>query len=114
MELLYDAATHQAICVLDTKYKVPEQPTATDVSQVVTYAVIKGCQNAILIYPVAPSAPLDQQLREIRVRSLAFSVKEDLEQVGQAFVRELDAALDLGGHLTVVENSGNGRSDTSY
>jgi 5-methylcytosine-specific restriction enzyme subunit McrC len=93
---LYDVETNRALCVLDTKYKVPEKPSSTDVSQVVTYAEIKGCQDAILIYPTLQNKPLDAPAGRIRVRSLAFSIDGDLEQAGQAFVQELLSSLGMG------------------
>lgn len=84
---LYDACTGEAVCVLDTKYKTPGKPANADIFQVMAYAEVKHCREAVLIYPTA--APFDERLGEIRVRSLTFATAGDLEQVGQAFLAQL-------------------------
>jgi 5-methylcytosine-specific restriction enzyme subunit McrC len=88
--VLYEAKTGAIRCVLDTKYKAPNAPAPDDVSQVVTYAEAKGCREAILIYPIPLSQPLDEMIGNIRVRSLTFSLDNDLEHAGQIFVKELN------------------------
>ena len=94
---LYDARTHRVICVLDTKYKVPDAPSQADIFQVMAYAQAKECQEAVLIYPTSLEKPLDVQMPRVRVRSLPFSVDGDLEEAGQAFVQVLYRALGLDG-----------------
>jgi 5-methylcytosine-specific restriction enzyme subunit McrC len=93
---LYDVETNRALCVMDTKYKVPEKPSNADISQVVTYAEIKRCQDAILIYPTPLKVPLDEWFGQIRVRSLVFSTDGDLEQAGEAFAQDLSSSVGLG------------------
>jgi len=78
--------TGRTLCVLDTKYKCPNTPSNDDISQVVTYAEIKGCTEAILVYPHDLEANLDERLGEIRVRNLTFKIDGDLESAGQAFL----------------------------
>jgi 5-methylcytosine-specific restriction enzyme subunit McrC len=87
--VLYDAAKTEALCVLDTKYKVASTPTSNDLAQVVAYAEAKRCNEAILVYPGSLSAPLDTKVGDIRVRSLSFSVSEDLDEQGYVFVQEM-------------------------
>ncbi len=87
--VLYDTLTGAARWVLDTKYKLPERPSSDDISQVITYAVAKGCREAILIYPAPLSRPLDETIGDIHVRSLTFALAGDLEQAGQAFMQDL-------------------------
>lgn len=89
--------------VLDTKYKMPDQPDTRDFSQVVTYARIKGCNQAALVYPTWLARPLDVQLRDMRVRSLTFDLNDDLEQAGQRF---LETLLDMlyPSEVTAVPN----------
>ena len=87
--VLYEAKTGAVRCVLDTKYKAPNAPAHDDVSQVVTYAEARGCREAILIYPIPLSQPLDEMIGNIRVRSLTFSLDGDLEQAGQTLSRNL-------------------------
>ncbi|HLO52603.1 MAG TPA: restriction endonuclease [Kamptonema sp.] len=75
--------------VLDTKYKAPNAPASIDIAQVVAYAVAKGCQEAILVYPKPLVAPLDIRVGSIRIRSLAFCLTGDLEQAGYRFLQDL-------------------------
>jgi len=91
---LYDVETNQVLCVMDTKYKIPKKPSNADISQVVTYAEIKGCRDAILIYPAPLEIPLDEQLGQIHVRSLVFAVDGDLEAAGQLFKQEMFSCID--------------------
>jgi 5-methylcytosine-specific restriction enzyme subunit McrC len=84
--VICDLETGRTLCVLDTKYKCPDTPANDDISQVVTYAEIKGCTDAILVYPRDLAANLDERLGDIRVRNLAFSIDGDLEAAGQAFL----------------------------
>jgi hypothetical protein len=84
--VICDLETGRTLCVLDTKYKCPDTPANDDISQVVTYAEIKGCADAILVYPRDLDANLDERLGDIRVRNLAFRIDGDLESAGQAFL----------------------------
>jgi 5-methylcytosine-specific restriction enzyme subunit McrC len=87
--VLYDVETRSPICVLDTKYKVPDKPASDDVLQVIGYAEMKNCRRAALIYPSALPATLDERVGNIRVQSLTFSLAGDLEAAGQAFLTSL-------------------------
>ena len=93
--VLYDAETGEAHCVLDTKYKAKEKPESNDVAQVVAYAEMKGCRKAILVYPALLSNPLDDWIGSIRVQSMTFSLKGDLEEAGQSFRQRLLDSLGI-------------------
>ena len=80
--------------MLDTKYKTPDHPSSADISQVVTYAEIKGCHDAMLVYPKPLNTPLDEKLGRIRVRALAFSIDGDLEEAGARFAQDLLSCLE--------------------
>jgi 5-methylcytosine-specific restriction enzyme subunit McrC len=84
---LYDAESGEALCVLDTKYKAPDKPSNADIFQIMAYAEVKRCQEAALIYPTP--VPFDERLGEMRVRSLTFATEGDLEESGEAFLRQL-------------------------
>ena len=84
--VICDLMTGRTLCVLDTKYKCHDTPANDDISQVVTYAEIKGCKDAILIYPSELNENMDHQLGSIRVRNLAFRIDGDLEAAGRAFL----------------------------
>jgi 5-methylcytosine-specific restriction enzyme subunit McrC len=86
--VLYDQAG-AAVLVLDTKYRA--EVTAADVQQIVTYAQLRGCRDAVLVYPETPRRPLDVHAGDIRVRTLTFALDSDLHAAGSAFL----AALDL-------------------
>ena len=87
--ILYDMSTGTARYILDTKYKTPTQPAADDIAQVVAYAVSKDCHEAVLVYPEPLKHPLNEWVGDIRVRSLTFSLKDDLDRAGQAFLQQL-------------------------
>ncbi|MBI1882033.1 MAG: restriction endonuclease [Chloroflexi bacterium] len=86
--VLYERETGQARSVLDTKYKTGS-PTPDDIAQVMAYAKVKRCREAILIYPTPPTYPLDETIDGLRIRSLTFALDGDLEQAGQIFLQDL-------------------------
>lgn len=75
--------------MLDTKYKAPTAPASSDIAQVVAYAEATGCEEAILVYPMALVEPLDIRVGRIRIRSLTFSLAGDLEQAGYRFLEDV-------------------------
>ncbi|MBT7190122.1 MAG: restriction endonuclease [Calditrichaeota bacterium] len=75
--------------VLDTKYKIPDSPSSSDIQQIVAYSVAKKCKNAILIYPAQLPTPFDGMIDEINVRTLSFSLGGDINEEGQSFVSNL-------------------------
>lgn len=87
--VLYDAETGEAICVLDTKYKAKGGPDTGDVAKAVTYAEMKDCTTAMLVYPGPLAKPLDACFGKIRVKNMTFSLAGDLEEAGQVFVEDL-------------------------
>jgi len=84
--VIYDSYGN-SVCVLDAKYK--SKLEIMDVHQIHTYADIKNCQNAILVYPMALTNVLDTNIRNIRVRSLNFTINADIEEAGQKFLEDL-------------------------
>lgn len=85
--IVYEVATGKPRYILDTKYKL--KLTNDDVFQVVTYAVSKNCPQAVLVYPTPLTQSLDETLGNIHVRSLVFSLNDDLEKAGKAFLKAL-------------------------
>jgi 5-methylcytosine-specific restriction enzyme subunit McrC len=86
---LYKAVNGQPLQVLDTKYKVPDRPAPEDIYQVVTYAKLMNCRQAVLVYPAQLDRMLDIEIGDVRVRTLTFAVDGDLEDAGQAFLSQL-------------------------
>jgi 5-methylcytosine-specific restriction enzyme subunit McrC len=87
--VLRDASTGEILCVLDTKYKDTTTPATDDVAQIVAYAEKMGCQEAILVYPRGLPQPFEARVGDIRVRSLSFSIDEDMNEAGNRFMRTL-------------------------
>lgn len=88
--VLYDAVEDLPVAVLDTKYKRPNAPAAGDIEQVVAYAVSKKCSDAALIYPLRLQNALDTAVGGlVNVRSLAFSLEDDLDQSGRELLDHL-------------------------
>jgi 5-methylcytosine-specific restriction enzyme subunit McrC len=85
--ILRDPLTRAPVCVLDTKYKLDEAPKEDDVSQVVTYALALGCDEAILIYPFHLASLTDAHIGHVHVRTLGFPLDGDLDAAGHAFAK---------------------------
>jgi 5-methylcytosine-specific restriction enzyme subunit McrC len=102
--VLTDAKTGETYCVLDTKYKTKRRPDQGDVSQVIAYAEIKDCDQAVLIYPEPLSEPLDEWFGNIRVRSMTFSLASDLEQAGRLFLKELQHMIHCSTLISSTRN----------
>jgi len=79
---LVDRTTGRCIAVLDTKYKVDEKPSNDDISQVVTYAVAKDSECAILVYPQDLRYQAVGTVGPVRVYALGYPIGGDLEQAG--------------------------------
>ncbi|MBE9232414.1 restriction endonuclease, partial [Cuspidothrix issatschenkoi LEGE 03284] len=60
-----------------------------DLYQVVTYALSKHCPEAVLVYPTELNNSFNQNIRDIKVRSLTFSLDENLEDAGKEFLKKL-------------------------
>lgn len=97
--VLYRTETREPVCVLDTKYKV-DKPDAKDIAQVVAYAESKGCEHAVLIYPVPIDQSLNEKVGDVHVRSLTFGLDGDLELNGQTFLTELVSQLPVEQDIT--------------
>ena len=87
--VIYDKETKEALCVLDTKYKLTESISTNDFSQVVTYALAKDCLEALLIYPGKLSNESNSLIQNIRVTSLSFFIDGDIEMEGDNFLNKL-------------------------
>lgn len=91
--LVKDRRDGTTLCVVDTKYKVPEKPSNDDIFQVVTYATQQRCREAALVYPEGLSSPINVTIGDVRVRSLSFPLSgergEELEEGGKEFLHDL-------------------------
>ncbi len=91
--VLYDQ-DGSARFVLDTKYKTPRSPSTDDIQQMISYAHIKTCPEAILIYPTPLDQPFDEVVEGIRIRSVTFGLAGALNETGQQFVTDLGIHRD--------------------
>ncbi len=83
IDLLLKDRDGRALAVLDTKYKITDKPSMSDCEQVVACAVGSSCRDAVLIYPKTLAHPLDVQFGDVRVRTMACDLSQDLEAAGQ-------------------------------
>ena len=56
--------------------------------------ILKGCREAILIYPLELDKPVEIMVGDIHVRSLIFDLDKDLELTGNEFLRDLFSGMD--------------------
>ena len=87
--VLYNSFDKSVTCIIDTKYKNAKSPSMSDISQIVTYALSKECDEAILLYPTDQIDEIDQQLNNIRIRSLSFSLDNNLDEEGKEFINKI-------------------------
>ena len=87
--VISNASTKQPVCVLDTKYKNAEKPSNDDIAQVNLYAGLKGCREAILVYPKQIAHPVNELVKDTRIRTVYFSLDGDLEKAGKEFLADI-------------------------
>jgi 5-methylcytosine-specific restriction enzyme subunit McrC len=96
--LLKDKQSGCSIAVLDTKYKATKYPTATDIQQVVAYAVEMGVNRAFLVYPGKNSQAIKAQVGDIEVNSVSFDLSTNLTEAGLSFLEDLVSMLATNNH----------------
>jgi 5-methylcytosine-specific restriction enzyme subunit McrC len=95
--VLLDKATDRPIAVLDTKYKVHEQPTEADIYQIAFYASELRVSRAILIYPSSLTRSLRiNHGKHTKLESLTFDISQPLETAGPEFIHDLEKRLSAG------------------
>ena len=92
--VIYDRNGGAPLAVLDTKYKRPETPAASDVAQAVAYAQSKGVKTAVLIYPEPLPRSIEITVGQTRVETLDFDLTKALDESGAAFLASLLALID--------------------
>lgn len=78
-----------AIAVLDTKYKTGTKIAASDVHQLVTYAKLKQCHQAILIYPTPEQKDGSLRIDDIQLSSVSFDLNRPIEEAGHQFIKKI-------------------------
>jgi len=84
--VIYDKKSGEDLVIVDTKYKVAQNVTSSDFSQVVTYALAKNCKEAVLIYPEKKMGSYNGTISDIRVRGLAFDITGNIDKEGELFL----------------------------
>lgn len=87
--VILDRKTGIPVCILDTKYKVPDSPSSSDIHEVRSYAEALACKEAVLVYPSHLLADMDVKAGNIRVRTLTFATDGDVDAAGRAFLESL-------------------------
>ncbi|WP_339909876.1 McrC family protein [Symmachiella dynata] len=87
--VLFDRNLNRPVAVMDTKYKAKSSPSSDDIAQVVAYAESTGCREAVLIYPRHLPQSATFTVGKVRVRTLAFSLGDELDVAGQALISTL-------------------------
>ena len=88
--VLEDVKTGRHVCLMDTKYKVEETPSASDLQQVIAYAKALGCKQAFLIYPNSFQIPFSALVGgDIHVQAITFGLDGDLEENGRTFFEQI-------------------------
>lgn len=85
--VLRDRLSGKALAVIDTKYKVTEQPSESDIQQVVAYAVELGVSKAHLIYPFALGHPIEVRTGDITVSTTGIDLGRPLSESGNDVAR---------------------------
>lgn len=88
-----DVNTREVLFILDTKYKVTEEPSTPDINQMTTYAHLMKCKTAALIFPDLPTYSEPYNMRGIHVHSLAFAIEQNLEESGHILLNGLKMLL---------------------
>ncbi len=86
--MICDRATNQARWILDTKYKNPSSPSNEDISQVSFYTQLTNAPEAILVYPSKLNQDIEITINGVQIRSLSFSLENDLELSGHQFLEK--------------------------
>ena len=87
--MMVNTNTGKTLSVLDTKYKSGDTLSESDIHQIVFYAEIMGCAEAVLIYPTNSYVTVDEMVGAIHVRTLGFDLSSDLDRAGKALLDKL-------------------------
>ena len=87
--VIVERATGLVKMVLDTKWKSAEKPANDDIYQIAFYANTRHSPQAILIYPAPLKHPLDETIRDVRLRTLVFDVTDSIDNAGKKFMIDL-------------------------
>ena len=84
--IIYNKQTNQNLYVLDTKYKT--EIKECDIYQIIAYTFEQNCNHAIIVIPTT-NKPINDTMNNISIRSLNFSLDEDIDLSGSNFLKQL-------------------------
>lgn len=91
--VLYNKRQQKPFAVLDTKYKKGSKIASSDIHQLITYAKVKSCNHAILIFPSANDANLNVLVDDIRLQAMSFNLNESIDVAGQTLISQIKAGI---------------------
>ena len=89
--VIYDRQDGSTLAVLDTKYKLAEDPSNADVNQVLAYGMVLKASRVGLIYPQTLIRPIDTVVgsQHTHFKTLSFPVELTPDQAGQQLLDRL-------------------------
>jgi 5-methylcytosine-specific restriction enzyme subunit McrC len=92
--VLCDKNSQRPLAILDTKYKIGEQPSEEDIFQIAFYARELQVGHAMLVYPSVLTHPLRMlHGKNTLVESLIFDIGASLDVAGSQFLNALNRRL---------------------
>ncbi len=85
--IIYNKNTNQNLYVLDTKYKTEIKDS--DRTQIIAYATANKCKIGIIINPYSYNILNDKITENLSIRTLNFSLNEDIDVSGNKFLQQL-------------------------
>src|SRR5450759_4435745 len=84
--VLRDRMSGRALAVIDVKYKIAEQPSESDIQQVVAYAVELGVSRAHLVYPFSLSQPVEVKIGNVKVSTIGIDLSHPFSETWNTLV----------------------------
>lgn len=84
---LYDKATGRCIAVVDTKYKADEQPSQSDIQQIVAYAIRAGCDRGYLVYPFGARTFTKARIGHVTIELIELDLSGDMQVTSQKMLK---------------------------
>ena len=87
--VIRDTLTNKTLCVLDTKYKINENPNESDIAQITAYAAEQKCTQGFLIYPSSKVTQTSAFLGDIKINTIIFDISKNINDAGNEFLNSL-------------------------
>ena len=87
--VLRDNLRNKTLCVLDTKYKINENPNESDIAQITAYAAEQKCDHGFLIYPSSHVKETSAFPGNIKINTIVFDISKNIDESGNNFLKSL-------------------------